>query len=431
MCFDTKSRNLCAERRNGRDEPSAAAAGNLASDSHKGLLFSYNLANLPSKVEGVGYNAGLTYSYGYLSDGTKTSADCGSGSTALGLRYRGSFVYETVGSVERLQSIPWPEGRIVLEYDGDDTEPCLVSYDWLVTDHLGSVRAIAGMRTGSTGVKEVNGYLPFGTRLPGTLQSSGNRHRFGGKEEQRIGSTDLKLLDFGARYYDAFACRWTTLDPMAGKYPAITPYSYCAGDPVNLVDSLGKSIGLPVKAFKVAKRVLKTSGTVKRVSTAALLTAEVYGYYDDIVTLTSSESSLAEKAVAGVDLVTGFGNEFKSGVHLLGIKSFAQGNLRSFTKWNFRHNLGQLTGGIQEGKEAHHILPQQFEYRFNNCGINIHDPKYGAWLDSYGHHKTHKEYNNAWQVFFDKNEKPTIEQIESFAQQLMAEIYGYNYTPTL
>ena len=55
------------------------AAGNLASDSHKGLLFSYNLANLPSKVEGMGYNAGLTYSYGYLSDGTKTSADCGAG----------------------------------------------------------------------------------------------------------------------------------------------------------------------------------------------------------------------------------------------------------------------------------------------------------------------------------------------------------------
>ena len=151
----------------------------------------------------------------------------------------------------------------MLEYDGDDTEPCLVSYDWLVTDHLGSVRAIAGMRTGSTGVKEVNGYLPFGTRLPGTLQSSGNRHRFGGKEEQRIGSTDLKLLDFGARYYDAFSCRWTVLDPLAWKYPAITPYSYCAGNPVNLVDPEGKEIGdketilfglhHPIIALKVGK----------------------------------------------------------------------------------------------------------------------------------------------------------------------------------
>ena len=82
----------------------------------------------------------------------------------------------------------------------------------------------------------------YGYDVAGTLQSSGNRHRFGGKEEQRIGSTDLKLLDFGARYYDAFACRWTALDPMAGKYPAITPYSYCAGNPVNLVDPEGKDI---------------------------------------------------------------------------------------------------------------------------------------------------------------------------------------------
>ena len=61
------------------------------------MQFSYNLANLPSKVEGMGYNAGLTYSYGYLSDGTKISADCGAGSTAQGLRYRDSFVYEILG----------------------------------------------------------------------------------------------------------------------------------------------------------------------------------------------------------------------------------------------------------------------------------------------------------------------------------------------
>lgn len=54
-------------------------------------------------------------------------------------------------------------------------------------------------------------------------------------------ATDLKLLDFGARYYDAFSCRWTALDPMAGKYPAITPYSYCAGNPVNMVDPEGMS----------------------------------------------------------------------------------------------------------------------------------------------------------------------------------------------
>lgn len=29
------------------------------------------------------------------------------------------------------------------------------------------------------------------------------------------------------------------LDPMAGKYTSFTPYSYCAGNPVNLVDPTG------------------------------------------------------------------------------------------------------------------------------------------------------------------------------------------------
>ena len=100
----------------------------------------------------------------------------------------------------------------------------------------------------------------YGYDVAGTLQSSGNRHRFGGKEEQRIGSTDLKLLDFGARYYDAFACCWTALDPMAGKYPAITPYSYCAGNPVNLVDPEGLTI--VIKDYAYLRNVLNTLSDV-------------------------------------------------------------------------------------------------------------------------------------------------------------------------
>ena len=51
------------------------ALGNRLADSREGLQFCYNLANLPSKVEGCAGsgNAGLTLNYGYLSDGTKGS----------------------------------------------------------------------------------------------------------------------------------------------------------------------------------------------------------------------------------------------------------------------------------------------------------------------------------------------------------------------
>ena len=37
---------------------------------------------------------------------------------------------------------------------------------------------------------------------------------------------------------------WLSVDPMAGKYPSISPYVYCAWNPVKLVDPDGKEIHL-------------------------------------------------------------------------------------------------------------------------------------------------------------------------------------------
>ena len=50
---------------------------------------------------------------------------------------------------------------------------------------------------------------------------------------------NLGLLDFGARHYDPFTCRWTTTDPMAWKYVSYSPYMYCGGNPVRFSDRDG------------------------------------------------------------------------------------------------------------------------------------------------------------------------------------------------
>ena len=36
-----------------------------------------------------------------------------------------------------------------------------------------------------------------------------------------------------------YSARWSTPDPLSEKYYAISPYAYCAGNPVNLVDPEG------------------------------------------------------------------------------------------------------------------------------------------------------------------------------------------------
>ena len=48
---------------------------------------------------------------------------------------------------------------------------------------------------------------------------------------------------FGARYYDpAVLTAWLSVDPMADKYPSISPYAYCAWNPLKLVDPDGDTI---------------------------------------------------------------------------------------------------------------------------------------------------------------------------------------------
>ena len=48
---------------------------------------------------------------------------------------------------------------------------------------------------------------------------------------------------FGARYMDhELMTMWLSVDPMSDKYPNISPYAYCAWNPVKLVDPNGQDI---------------------------------------------------------------------------------------------------------------------------------------------------------------------------------------------
>mgnify|MGYP003290402041 CR=1 FL=1 len=48
---------------------------------------------------------------------------------------------------------------------------------------------------------------------------------------------------FGARYYDSdLMTGWLSVDPMADKYPSLSPYAYCGWNPVKLVDPDGRDI---------------------------------------------------------------------------------------------------------------------------------------------------------------------------------------------
>ena len=44
------------------------------------------------------------------------------------------------------------------------------------------------------------------------------------------------------RHYHPTLSIWLSVDPMADKYPGVSPYTYCANNPVRLVDPNGDTI---------------------------------------------------------------------------------------------------------------------------------------------------------------------------------------------
>ena len=183
---------------------------------------------MPNTISEAGSEAILRYVY--LADGTKfTVGDY----DRAGLAYRGSLVYyQDLNRISGLESAGFGSGRITEASRGQEI-------GYFLTDHLGSTRVI--VNDNSARVAERNDYHPFGSvwqdpQHPVSL----NRYKFSGKEIQPDARSPY--LDFGARFYDPVSLIWTGQDPLAEKYHGISPYAYCANNPVRFSDSDGRKI---------------------------------------------------------------------------------------------------------------------------------------------------------------------------------------------
>ena len=130
------------------------------------------------------------------------------------------------------------------------------------SDHLGSASWI----TDGTGnaIQHIQ-YCPFGEPFVNehaSFASYSERFTFTGKERDE----ETGYSYFGARYYDADLLNgWMSVDPMADKYPSISPYAYCAWNPVKLVDLDGREIYLMGSNEDVCKALTMMNNWVKRI----------------------------------------------------------------------------------------------------------------------------------------------------------------------
>ena len=207
----------------------------LDSQSDTLNVMRYNRLNLPEEYATAD---GDTVRYVYSADGEKLFIQHNSTANAtMGTEYAANYRIEN-GAITMIHTdagyytlFPAPPGGTVPVF----------KHIWYMKDHLGNNRVLLDA---SGKVYAVHHYDPFGgeisvasllnvTQFPTSATES--PYKYGGKEW----STTTSTYDFEARYLSPSFHRFTTMDPLAEKYYSISPYAYCAGDPVNYVDPQG------------------------------------------------------------------------------------------------------------------------------------------------------------------------------------------------
>ena len=102
-------------------------------------------------------------------------------------------------------------------------------------DHLGSANWITDY-TGAP-IQYIH-YAPYGELIDNQVPYGyDERYKFTGKERDAETGYDF----FGARFYWQ-AGTWLSVDPLAGDNPQISPYAYCAWNPIGFIDPDGREV---------------------------------------------------------------------------------------------------------------------------------------------------------------------------------------------
>ena len=280
------------------------ANGNMTKDRNKGISnITYNTMNLPSRIE---FENGSRATYLYSADGTKlqvkyetsyagllaSGPPSGSASTAIAqthtIDYVGDKIYED-GVLSRILI----EGGYV-DYSGETP-----IYHTYLTDHQGNVRVVVDE---NAAVKQVNHYYPYGALFAESTNGNVQPYKYNGKELDRMHGLDW--YDHGARHNDAAIGRWHVVDPLCEKYYDVSPYAYCAGDPVNAIDPDGKSIWTKMlkTTMKIGSRV--ASNGLRELGKAATYTEAVSDIKENATTVVDGNASTIDRIGAGVSLAS-------------------------------------------------------------------------------------------------------------------------------
>ncbi|MBD5202119.1 MAG: hypothetical protein HDS81_02240 [Bacteroidales bacterium] len=204
------------------------ANGNMTQDRHSSITsIDYNVLNLPQTVtyEGIPLNRPVSQTV-YDASGKKHIVRNGS---MVGTRFNGDetrYIGQYIMINDTIDRLQTPYGYL---RDG--------VFHAYVFDYQGNVMAVVA----GNNVVQTNLYYPDGLPMNTSTGTTANAFKYTAKELSLF--RGLPVYDFTARHtLPAGGNMFRTMDPFAEKYQGISPYTFCAGDPVNYSDPTGREI---------------------------------------------------------------------------------------------------------------------------------------------------------------------------------------------
>ena len=204
------------------------ANGNMIQDRHSSITsIAYNVLNLPQTVtyEGIPLNrpvSQIVYDASGKKHIVRNGRMVGTRFNGDETRYIGQYIMVN-DTIDRLQT---PYGYL---RDG--------VFHAYVFDYQGNVMAVVA----GNNVLQTNLYYPDGLPMNTSTGTTANAFKYTAKELSLF--RGLPVYDFTARHtLPAAGNMFRTMDPFAEKYHGISPYTFCAGDPINFTDPTGREI---------------------------------------------------------------------------------------------------------------------------------------------------------------------------------------------
>ena len=219
--------------------------GNLTSDANKGIaLIEYDDMNMPRRIQ---FTNGNATEYVYTVDGRKLRSTYYTAVPNITVPMHTSHVLTEAETLCKDSTEYLLGGVLTRKNDTFDkylfnggycslypsTTP---NFHYYNRDHLGNIREVIA-EEGT--VEQVTHYYPFGTPYSDSSVTNPalQPYKYNGKKFDAMHG--LHTYDYGARQYDPLLIVWHGVDKLTGENPNVSGYTYCANNPVKLVDKDG------------------------------------------------------------------------------------------------------------------------------------------------------------------------------------------------